>query len=99
MVIDTAKLDRGFYAVDRDGALYSVVLPFGGFNGIADTIELKPIHCSNADRIRAMTDEELAEWYYTEFFGQVPYCQEDCPEHNDCPTCLLDWLRQEASDD
>ena len=56
---------------------------------------------TNADRIRAMTDEELADRYFDKFFPYVPYCSilDECPEHDDCKTCLLDWLRQEANDD
>ena len=59
--------------------------------------EPKPI--TNADRIRAMTDEELAELF-------VHLC---CPyslggkvecniENKGCKECWLDWLKQEAID-
>lgn len=54
---------------------------------------------TNADRIRSMTDEELANWYFDKFFPCVPYCsmlQDGCPEHDDCKICLLEWLRQES---
>ena len=53
---------------------------------------------TNADRIRAMTDEELADWYFDKFFPCVPYCSilDECPEHDDCKICLLDWLKQES---
>ena len=54
---------------------------------------------TNADRIRAMTDEELAELF-------VHLC---CPyslggkverniENKGCKECWLDWLKQEAID-
>ncbi len=50
---------------------------------------------TNADRIRAMTDEELAH---------ALMCQPDqwpeglpCEEAN-CIKCTLDWLKQEVSD-
>lgn len=58
----------------------------------------KPI--TNADRIRAMSDEELAKWYFDVFFKRTPYCSihEDCPEHDDCELCLLDWLREEVKE-
>lgn len=48
---------------------------------------------SNADRIREMTDEELAD------------SMKECPPHREwldcafiggCKECRLDWLRQEA---
>lgn len=52
---------------------------------------------THADRIRAMTDEELAEW----IAGRYP----DCPPgvspapigcDDVCAGCWLEWLRQEA---
>ena len=56
---------------------------------------------TNADRIRSMTDEELANFYFDFFFPQCPYCECDpgkpCPEHDDCKICLLEWLKQEAT--
>ena len=42
---------------------------------------------TNADRIRAMTDEELAEWFYFSSLG-FHYKQEE----------MLNWLKQEATD-
>ena len=51
---------------------------------------------TNADKIRAMTDEELAF---------VVMCQDgQCPdgltcEEANCFRCTLDWLKQEVSDD
>ena len=60
----------------------------------------KPI--TNADRVRAMTDEELA--YELSDVGcpatltTCPY--DDCdgqPSDEMCQKCWLDWLRQEAT--
>ena len=52
---------------------------------------------SNADRIREMTDEELAEW-----FGTHACCMNDpffCSKTGgSCKACWIDWLRQEATD-
>ena len=53
---------------------------------------------TNADRIRAMTDEEIAEWMLKFENPYYPICP---PIHNaigDCPTspceiCWLDWLQ------
>ena len=54
---------------------------------------------TNADHIRSMTDEEMAEWYFKEFFPEAPYCtKEECFPEDDCVKCLLDWLKQEAAD-
>ena len=48
---------------------------------------------SNADKIRTMTDEELAEWI----------AGAECPRRNcmladDCEACWLDWLKQEVAE-
>lgn len=55
-----------------------------------------PKTATNADRIRDMTDEELAE-----FIGRDPMhdiCPNNCQNDLDrpCKMCVLDWLRQEA---
>lgn len=55
----------------------------------------------NADRIRSMTDEELAEWLDNEF-GKCEWCDVDsllegeCEARDDCKLCILDWMRQEV---
>ena len=59
---------------------------------------------TNAEKIRAMTDEELAKW----FAGRITDCI-DCPAYETCDdvkvgwtSCidlLLRWLEQEADDD
>ena len=45
---------------------------------------------TNADRIRSMTDEELAEWYW----WMLRYVQ----GYTDSRVALLDWLKQEAKE-
>ena len=58
----------------------------------------KPKPMTNADRLRAMSDEELAK-----YFGEVKTWG-GCPNHGarncteNCADCWLDWLRQEATD-
>ena len=66
-----------------------------GFVPYPDIPEEK--HMTNADRIRAMSDEELALWK-----------RQECPDNPrpclkvhyrvDCTSCWLDWLRQEADE-
>jgi hypothetical protein len=57
----------------------------------------KPL--TNADRIRAMTDEELAELIADGCCRNI-----DCPDEFymedglNCHGCWLDWLKQEVSD-
>lgn len=58
---------------------------------------------TNADKIRAMTDEELSKW-----FGEKP---RNCPLpyarsgffggrcKMGCENCWLEWLKQEVQDD
>ena len=56
---------------------------------------------TNADRIRAMTDEDLAEF----LLGCCPPEDPDCDKYSieggggrrDCYRCRLDWLKQEAT--
>ena len=49
----------------------------------------KPRNKTNADRIRAMSDEELAK-ACNDYFGACPPV--DCPDSN-CEACWLDWLK------
>ena len=53
---------------------------------------------TNADRIRAMSDEELADLINRE----ISYCAPtsgDCEKtSNDCKACWLDWLKQPAEE-
>ncbi len=67
---------------------------------------------TNADRIRAVSDEELADLMMglVDLDDQINYCQNlpECdelletedgiPEHK-CRDCLLKWLRQPAKED
>lgn len=54
-------------------------------------MELMPEHPTNADRIRAMSDEELAE-----FFHKRPLCPKPKQCEYDCRICWLEWLKQPA---
>lgn len=56
-----------------------------------------PQPMSNADRIRAMTDEELAK-----FMGSVdydPWQRCDQCKWESCEECCLEWLREETKDE
>lgn len=52
---------------------------------------------TNADRIRSMTDEELAALFKDHFCPMLIGADMDC--QNSCEKCWLDWLKQEARDD
>lgn len=69
--------------------------------------ERKPM--TNADRIRAMTDEELAEMFLDHDEQMYRHCPSDalaecCQveldiEWADCKDCWLGWLKQEANNE
>lgn len=59
---------------------------------------------TNADRIRSMTDEELAEWIVGRISCEVP---DSCPAYSSCVPSMEDmeckdwicnWLKQEATE-
>lgn len=62
----------------------------------------KPI--SNADKIRSMSDEEMAEWIVATFPDNycVPYSKgfkEDCDGVNcNICNCWVEWLKQEVDE-
>ena len=60
----------------------------------------KPKQKTNADRIRAMSDEELAKFFDSEAC-LFPWCDMSCGdvEETPCRQCILKWLKQEVSDD
>ena len=51
---------------------------------------------TNADKIRAMTDEELSDFLNKHFYA---FCTLICKECNDCKENLLKWLRQPVGDE
>lgn len=52
---------------------------------------------TNADRSRAMSDEELAElWWEHVDCGECPVHRECKMTGQDCKSLALEWLRQEA---
>ena len=59
------------------------------------------IPMTNADRIRAMSDEELAKFFCPETPGASPWCEPmgrvRCGK-SPCWKCMLKWLRQPAGE-
>ena len=56
------------------------------------------IHKTNADRIRAMSDEELAEW-----FAEIVSCKLCdrlilCTGNSECKEAYLQWLKSEVKE-
>ena len=76
---------------------------------VLDTLEslraLQPKVETNADRIRAMSDEELAEFISRieiGDFGQQVYGKtfcDMCKDQYECDDCRLWWLQQPAEED
>lgn len=61
---------------------------------------------SNSDRIRSMTDEELAEFLDVKYW-EFNQCKPDAPVDDetkecllpDCKACWLEWLKRESEDE
>ena len=53
---------------------------------------------TNADRIRAMSDEELEPTILAFKLGYAPWCDHHCKNEGEygCDTCILNWLKQPA---
>lgn len=54
--------------------------------------EWKPKVATNADRIRAMSDEEMADVVVCPHTGNWDLCKDDCKK------CRLEWLKQPAEE-
>lgn len=52
---------------------------------------------TNADRIRSMTDEELADWFSIYCCRNKTY-DAHCDTFGNCEECWLDWLKEEYAD-
>ena len=56
----------------------------------------KPKQMTNADRIRAMSDEELAEFIYKTQFAFIPRSLGDIPVIVYDVMSMLEWLKKEV---
>ena len=56
---------------------------------------------TNADRMRAMSDEELADSFTNKCLCDfIPYhTQDHCESYSSCKGCILEWLKQPAEDE
>lgn len=63
--------------------------------------EFMEVPTTNADRIRAMSDEKLEQFIREIAIHCEPWCDNHCKMDgdDDCNKCLAKWLRQPASDD
>lgn len=53
---------------------------------------------TNADRIRAMSDEELVDFLGYDLCNHIQKSGTRCEEQAVCAGCLLEWLKQPAED-
>lgn len=51
---------------------------------------------TNGDRIRSLTDEELASVVMCP--ADITLRDTECDQHNNCMECTLDWLQRESED-
>ena len=69
---------------------------FVGCPNCSHPLEFEKPPQSRADRLRAMSDEELAKWFNRHFTCPPKY---DCPKDEaSCEKCFLYWLREEATE-
>lgn len=74
--------------------------PLFEYKGVCRYEELENRKMTNADRIRAMSDEELVSFLLKIFgngcFGEGMFPYHPCPKDRNCKNCGLDWLQQPA---
>ena len=88
-----AIIDDGIYAV-RDGNMYKIIVPEPQFPG-AKTVKIRLRPETNAERIRSMTDEELAV-----FLGNTKaFCCRDRDPSEEFIAEFKTWLKQEAKNE
>ena len=58
--------------------------------------DFEEVAMSNADKIRAMNDEELAEFLDDMCLVKTDFHCEECNNPLNCDVCYLDWLQSEA---
>ena len=72
---------------------------------IESGFELKDRHqMTNADRIRAMTDEELVNFLmrlmgHAQCFAEGIFPYHPCPQEQNCKQCGIDWLKQPSGEE
>ncbi len=94
-----AQYKDGNYIV-KDGEIFEVQIDIPRMMG-AEVIHvaLKDFKKqTNADRLRMMSDEELADFITARHYTPhcpVPWCEESA---ENCEECWLNWLRKEAED-
>ena len=91
--------EEGYSFCNEDGTIPKWDKEYGAepYIDIGGEFYNKPI--TNADRIRAMSDEELAEFIDRCEMNDIDYAKTFCDLCNgqyECDQCRLDWLQQPA---
>lgn len=87
---------RASVHVDKDELIKALEYDRGQYEkGFHDGRMYVPPCPSKADRIRAMTDEELAELISSDFCEIICSPETNC-QYADCRGKILNWLKQEA---
>ena len=91
--------EEGYSFCNEDGTIPKWDKEYGAepYIDIGGEFYNKPI--TNADRIRAMSDEELAEFIERCEMNDIDYAKTFCDLCNgqyECDQCRLDWLKQPA---
>ena len=84
---------HGFITATYENGQTSAICPVCGGIGSHE------IQMTNADRIRAMSDEELAV-FLVNYLGDVEYCHAGlCKDGETCRICCLRWLQQTVGEE
>ena len=84
---------HGFITATYESGQTSAICPVCGGIGSHE------IQMTNADRIRAMSDEELAV-FLVNCLGDVEYCHAGlCKDGETCRICCLRWLQQPTGEE
>ena len=98
MIIDTDKLNAGFYAISPDKQFYEISLPIKTMlSKKINMVTGEVTYPTNYDKVRDMSVEELAQFIEDAACppGEAPDKFLDCTAEN-CPKCWLAWLRKEV---
>ena len=89
---------HGFITATYESGQTSAICPACGGIGTHE------IQMTNADRIRAMSDEELVNFLmrlmgHAQCFAEGIFPYHPCPQNHNCKQCGIDWLQQTAGEE
>ena len=65
---------------------------------LSNSVSYKPNHMTNADRIRAMSDEELAKMLWKTGRNYRAVCADPIVDFQEHRTDIIEWLKQPAEE-